>query len=188
MNKKQREKMVNIILILIAIALIISNIILLIKFQNDETYVEEENYGNNQTIENETKAETEEQNIQEDDITTMTEQQRMKYYMNSFLEKIENDNYKEAYDLLNQQFKETYFPTEESFKNYSEKYFDMSTTAVEFNNIERLGNPTTGNIYVLWIYLVDVLKNTPDEEKEETNFVILEKDYNQYELSFNVKE
>ena len=44
--------MVNIILILIAIALIISNIILLIKFQNDETYVEEENYGNNQTIEN----------------------------------------------------------------------------------------------------------------------------------------
>lgn len=183
MNKKQKEKFINIILLLISFVLIISNLILFIDYNKKDETKQMSSQENQNRIENviDNNTETEEK----EDITSMTEEQRMKYYMNEFFDKIENEEYDEAYNYLNQEFKNKYFKTLNDFKNYSEKNFDMTTMAVEFNNIERLGNPVTGNIYVLWVNLVNVLKN---EDKEETNFVILEKDYNNFELSFSVKK
>lgn len=185
MNKKQKEKFINIILLLIVFVLIISNLILFIKFKDKDETEKIQAKETQNIVENTTQVK--EETTEEADVTVMSEQQRMKYYMNEFLSKIENEAYNEAYNYLNQEFKDTYFKTLDEFKTYAEKNFNMTTMAIEFNNIERLGNPITGNIYVLWVNLVDVLKNTTDEEKETTNFVILEKDYNQFELSFNVK-
>lgn len=181
MNKKQKERFLNLILLLISFILIISNLILFLKYiqKDDESKITEDESQNENEITEEDVSSNE-----ENDITAMTEQQRMIYYMNEFLDKIENKEYDEAYKYLNQEFKDRYFKTLDDFKNYSEKNFDMSTMAVEFNNIERLGNPVTGNMYVLWVKLVDVLRK--NENNEPINFVILEKDYNDFELSFKV--
>ena len=59
---------------------------------------------------------------------------------------------------------------------------------VEYNNIERLGNSKTGNLYVLWLTIGNMFqpKLAEDVEIPETNFVIIEYDYNKYEMSFSL--
>ena len=61
-----------------------------------------------------------------------------------------------------------------------------------YNDVERLGNKKTGNLYVLWLSIGNIYRvrdeDEEDEDREETNFVILERDYNNYEMSFSVNE
>ena len=110
----------------------------------------------------------------------------------TFFEDIENEDYQKAYDVLNEDFRNTYFPNIEEFTTYVQKYFSSSNLGITYDNIERLGNNKTGNMYVVWIYirnLLDLYKTDEQRETEETNyinFVILEHDYNNYEMSFSV--
>ena len=93
---------------------------------------------------------------------------------------------------MNEDFRNTYFPNIEEFTTYVQKYFSSSNLGITYDNIERLGNNKTGNMYVVWIYirnLLDLYKTDEQRETEETNyinFVILEHDYNNYEMSFSV--
>ena len=106
----------------------------------------------------------------------------------NFFDEIENDNYTKAYDLLSKKFKDNYFDTVEKFKNYALNNFNTDTMVMNFQNIERLGNPINGNIYVVWMKMGNIFDIKNDEEKEDTKFVILEKDYDDFELSFSVKK
>ena len=175
MKKKQKDKMINLILVIIAIVIFIINIVLFLKGSTNETETEliendissEENYNNN----------FESVNVKE-----MDESDRMMFYINEFLDKLEGKDYKTAYSYLNNDFKNNYFKSEEEFKNYVENNLNIATIAMEFSNIERLGNPINGNIYVVFVNLIDYQKDT----KKETKFVILEKDYDDFELSFSL--
>ena len=59
---------------------------------------------------------------------------------------------------------------------------------IKYDNIERLGNNKTGNMYVLWLTIGSIYqgKLEEDEKLDQTNFVIIERDYNNYEMSFSV--
>lgn len=143
--------------------------------------VSENNTDNN--IENNVIQETEEE--QQNEIKNMSESNRMKRYVGIFFENIENKNYEKAYNVLNYDFKTTYFPTIEKFEEYVKKHFNPSTMGVTYDNIERLGNNKTGNMYVLWLTIFNIFNK---QESNETNFVIIENDYNNYEMSFSVIE
>ncbi len=186
MSKNQREKLINIILLLIASVLVISNLILFLKFNKKE---EKSNTVENNIISQENKEEVYEV-PEEEDVSEMTEQERMELYVNNFFDKIEKRDYETAYNYLNQDFRNNYFNTLDSFKEYCEENFKMTSLAIEFNNIERLGNPVNGNMYVLWINILNIFEKSKEqtEEQDETNFVILEKGYNDFELSFSVKK
>jgi RNA-splicing ligase RtcB len=125
----------------------------------------------------------EEENQTEENIIAklkdMEERDRMEYYLSEFLEYVENKNYEKAYDLLYTDFKENYFPTLESFEEYAEKTFP-EMAEIRHDNIER-----NGDVYVLWIYITDVLNGKPGDEKE-MNIVIQENDYNDFVMSFSV--
>ena len=59
---------------------------------------------------------------------------------------------------------------------------------ISYDNIERLGNNKTGNMYVILLTISNVFqkKLNEDEKLPQTYFVIVEKDYDNYEMSFSV--
>ena len=181
-RNKKNDRILIIIGIIVAIMIIMLILILnLIKPKNQE--VQTTNLEENTVIEDISV---------EEEVMKMNESDRIKRYIGIFFEDIENEDYQKAYDVLNEDFRNTYFPNIEEFTTYVQKYFSSSNLGITYDNIERLGNNKTGNMYVVWIYirnLLDLYKTDEQRETEETNyinFVILEHDYNNYEMSFSV--
>lgn len=112
-------------------------------------------------------------------LKNMKERDRMEFYCGVFLDYIENEKYEKAYDLLYPEFKNNYFPTLNDFIKYAQnKFSDMLN--IEHDNIER-----NGEVYVMWLYIIDAINGKPGE-KEEMKIVIKENDYNDFVLSFSV--
>ncbi|MBR3153194.1 MAG: hypothetical protein IKF52_06335 [Clostridia bacterium] len=192
MNKNQKNRFINLILLLIAFILIVTNLLLILKITDKDTKNEIESEKKiNETSNAVESVEIDNENTEntaDKDVKSMNEQERMLYYIDEFFDEIENDNYTKAYDLLSKKFKDNYFDTVEKFKNYALNNFNTDTMVMNFQNIERLGNPINGNIYVVWMKMGNIFDIKNDEEKEDTKFVILEKDYDDFELSFSVKK
>jgi hypothetical protein len=184
---KKKKKNNNMLVVAITILLILSIIIIITIKSNKKE--ENNNIIINQTVTNSQDEETSEE-IQTDEIKTLSETKRMKRYIGIFFDNIEAGNYETEYNKLNEEFKNNYFPTLNSFKEYVDKYFNTKYLGVTYDNVERLGNEKTGNMYVVWITTANLYmkKLSEDEELEATNFVIVEHDYNNYELSFSVNE
>ena len=126
----------------------------------------------------------------EDDVKSLPETLRIKRYIGFFLEDIENGDYQSAYDVLNEDFKKTYFTNLDEFKEYADKNFNSSIMTLTYDNVERLGNSKTGNMYVVWVTISNMFQSKlkDGEELPQTNFVIIEYDYNKYEMSFSVNQ
>ncbi len=124
---------------------------------------------------------SEEKSSQDDELKSLSESNRMKRYIGKFFDDIETEEYMQAYNNLNEDFRKNYFTTLEDFIKYADSNFKTSMLGVTYDNIERWGNNKTGNMYIIWITVADSFKG-----KKETNFVIIEKDYNNYEMSFSV--
>ena len=133
-----------------------------------------------QTSEQTTDNTTEEPVSRTEEVKDLTENARIKRYIGYFFEDIENGDYQSAYNVLNEDFKSTYFPTLENFTTYAKKYFASPLLSMTYDNIERLGNEKTGNMYVVWTTIANMfMRKLEDGEKiEQTNFVIIEKNYN----------
>lgn len=116
----------------------------------------------------------------EDEIKSLSEANRMKRYIGIFFENIEQGNYQEAYNKLNEDYKSNYFSTLQEFTEYASENFKTNMLGVTYDNIERLANNKTGNMYVVKVTVADMVKG-----KIETYFVIIEKNYNDYEMSFS---
>lgn len=108
----------------------------------------------------------------------MSEQERITYYCANFFKLVDTKNYDKAYNLLYSEYKENYFPTQESFSKYMEDYFPEDFS-LSYTNFERLGN-----IYVLWVDVKDTL-NGSRGHNFSMNVVIQENDFNDYVLSFS---
>lgn len=117
---------------------------------------------------------------EEDEIKSLSEANRMKRYIGMFFENIEQGNYQEAYNKLNEDYKITYFSSLQEFTEYANKNFKTKMLGVTYDNIERLANNKTGNMYVVQLTIADTSKG-----KIKTDFVIIEKGYNDYEMSFS---
>lgn len=181
-KKKKQSNKKYIAIMIISFIVMIAAIILIIKVTNKS------NKNQNNTISNSIEYEETEESQQEE-IKNMSESKRMKRYIGIFLENIEEGKYQEAYNVLNEDFKLNYFPTVEAFTEYAKKNLDSTTLAITYDNIERLGNEKTGNMYIVLTTITDIFQpKLEDDEKLETNyFVIIEYDYNNYEMSFSVK-
>lgn len=179
-KNKQKYIAIMIIAVIIMIVAVIS-ILLLIKPK------EKEKINNSTTVEEQTEEEIEVS--EKEEIKSMSESKRMKRYIGMFFEDIEEGKYSDAYSVLNEEFKNNYFPRLEDFETYAKKYLNSNTLAITYDNIERLGNNKTGNMYIIWTTITDIFmpKLAEDEKIEQTNFVIIEKNYNEYEMSFSVK-
>lgn len=182
-KKSLKDQRKNMILIIAVLVLVVINIIILIIHFSKTT-----NNESNNTVANQEQTVTPSQKP----IEEKTEQERIQGYARDFYINIDNKEYEKAYNVLNGDFKDKYFPTLASFIEYVDKYIGTGELTINFNNIERLGNEKTGNLYILWVNVKDVLgsiKKTSDSDEEQyTNVVILEKGFDDYELSFSVEK
>lgn len=112
------------------------------------------------------------------DLSTLSERDRMERYVGNFIKNLEKKDYEKAYELLYDNFKENYFPTLSSFEEYAKSKFP-TTISAEFTNFER-----NGEVYVLWVTLSNPLASK--DSGKEMNFVVQENDLNDYVMSFSV--
>ncbi len=186
-QKKNNNIKYIVAIILIAIIMII-NLIVIIRLTKKPKSA---NQANNPISSESNKDDTEEDSgSREDDVKSLPETLRIKRYIGFFLEDIENGDYQSAYDVLNEDFKKTYFTNLDEFKEYADKNFNSSIMTLTYDNVERLGNSKTGNMYVVWVTISNMFQSKlKDGEKlPQTNFVIIEYDYNKYEMSFSVNQ
>lgn len=169
MNKKiDKKKLIFIVLIILIILLILCLIIFKAISGKDKEVTYEEALSNYK--------ETTKQ-LEVEDLSGKTENERMKFYCSKFFKYINSKNYEEAYNMLYSEYKENYFPNLASFERYMSQYFS-SDVAITYDNIERLGN-----LYILWINIKDVYNSNNNEFS--MNVVIKENAYNDIEMSFS---
>lgn len=119
------------------------------------------------------------QKISEDErLKSMTERARIEYYVTKFIDYIEAEDYEEAYNLLNEDYKKNYFPSRTKFEEYMKNNFSKMMD-IDYTNFER-----SGEVYVIWMTVTDAINGGPNSGKE-INFVVKENDYNDFELSFS---
>ena len=170
MNSVEQKRIIAIIAVLLIVLFVIS--------VARKAVVPEENLTEEQKLQ---LAETKKEQAIIDDLAGMEERDRIEYYFGEFIRNIELDNYAEAYKVLNEDFKNTYFSTQDEFVKYVKAYFP-NEIAVEYNNIER-----NGNTYILWIKMSNAL--TVDKSSGRgMNVVIRENAVHDFELSFSVEK
>ena len=170
MNSVEQKRIIAIIAVLLIVLFVIS--------VARKAVVPEENLTEEQKLQ---LAETKKEQAIIDDLAGMEERDRIEYYFGEFIRNIELDNYAEAYKVLNEEFKNTYFSTQDEFVKYVKAYFP-NEIAVEYNNIER-----NGNTYILWIKMSNAL--TVDKSSGRAmNVVIRENAVHDFELSFSVEK
>lgn len=170
MNSVEQKRIIAIIAVLLIVLFVIS--------VARKVVVPEENLTEEQKLQ---LAETKKEQAIIDDLAGMEERDRIEYYFGEFIRNIELDNYAEAYEVLNEEFKNTYFSTQDRFVEYVKDHFP-NEIAVEYNNIER-----NGNTYILWVKMSNAL--TVDKSSGRAmNVVIREYAVHDFELSFSVEK
>lgn len=131
--------------------------------------------------ENASKREEKINKIQEEQIVIPlpeTEEEITRTFIGKYFHNINIGKYEVSYKMLDEKFKNNYFPTLESFKEYcEEKYTDYKV--LEYVKYERRAD------FILVKIIVKSLANEEIQEKEQIN--IAEKGNNQYTLSFGIE-
>ena len=189
MNDK--KKITYLILIIIILFFIALNIIIFINHNSPEQVIAENttNTTNTTTSTNQqintiyetTSTETDEEN-RENKIASLGEQLRMQTYFGQYISFIESKDYEEAYNLLYDGFKQSYFPSLEDFITYAQNNYP-SNMVVEYTNIDR-----EGTIFVLTVKIRNPLTDTTETEVPEQRIVIIENEVNDFKLSFAVNQ
>lgn len=173
------DKRIKVIIVIIVILILLAlNLMVFINnnFKSDDS---EENKIVNTIVEHNIATEEETEQSRKEMLNGYTEATRIKSYVGQYLSYVDSKDYESAYNLLYDEFKNTYFKTLEDFITYAEnKYPDE--ILVEYTNMER-----EGTIYVLTVNIQDTLdKNfTPIEQ----NIVVRENNLNDFVLSFEVE-
>ena len=111
-------------------------------------------------------------------LADMDERDRIEYYFSKFIKEIEAKEYEKAYDMLYGEFKENYFPTYNDFEEYAKKTFPKMLS-VEHTNFER-----SGDVYILFVTISDLLSGSSNTGKE-MRFVVKEEGLNNFVMSFS---
>lgn len=187
------EKMdkTNLLLAIITLVLLVCNLSICInKFlkpmaQNNEyskQYEESRKYAQEQQEENLQDDEMSQEEIDKEQLVnlkSMGEEDRMYTYFYQYITMIESGRYEDAYNILYADFKNQYFPTLDSFTNYIQTRYP-SFMSVQYNGIER-----QGEYYILTVLIGSAVANE-DNTTLQQKFIIHEKDFNDFELSFQV--
>lgn len=172
------KKIKIILLIILALTLLAINIMVYIS-NNDKSKIKENDNQISTIIEHNIATEEETENSRKEMLNEYSEATRMKTYVGQYLSYIDSEKYEDAYNLLYQNFKNTYFKTLVDFENYAkEKY--PSEIMVEYTEMNK-----EGNIYILSVKIQD--PTNKEYKTLEQNIVIQENDLNDFVLSFNVE-
>lgn len=178
MNKKLiRTLRILVILILVLINLIILRSNLVNKNSANNTNTNKTN--NNETSNNitETNSNKSINSVIENKISKMNESSRAQTYFGEFIEAIDDQNYTGAYNMLNDEYKNNYFPNQSDFENYLKTSFPQGNLAIEYNGFDK-----KGDIYVLDVNIYSI---NDTNNKINKTAVIRENGLNDFKISFS---
>ena len=172
-----KKRIINLLLTIVVLIFVAINIKIFINNHKEETSNVQNNIGISSNItQNEQEEDT--QNTVTSKVADMTERSRMQTYFGTFISYIEEKDYENAYNLLNENFKNNYFSTIEQFEEYMKKY--PKDMAVEYKDIER-----QGELFVLTVEIKDVFNS--ETPKITQRIVIRELGVNKFTISFQVE-
>ena len=177
-NKNVNNKFFRVMILILIIVLVLLFIVNLI-LRNTLQEQQEENVVDTNTV----TAEEIEQNAKDRELEGLInadERTRIQQYCGTFIRHIENEEYDKAYDLLYPDFKTNYFKTLEDFTKYVQEKFPSDLIVVSYDNIER-----QGQYYILFTTITSPME--PDYSMEE-RFFFVENDFNDFKVSFEVKQ
>lgn len=187
-KKRKKYDLKDVVFISIILMLIIINLVLVLKKFIQPKQQQEQEQARIEAYKNQSKNNTPTKKIPqtEDELVEylagLTERDRIQYYCGEFFDYIKMENYTAAYNLLYTDFKTNYFPTYEEFEAYIKDAFP-TLFALEYDDISR-----QDNIYVLRLKVLDLSKGKDQQGDNVQRIVIREDGYNDFELSFQVKE
>ena len=111
-------------------------------------------------------------------LKSMGEQDRMYTYVHTFVSDIESGDYSAAYALLYPDFKQQYFSTQQKFEEYVKKIYPQFIK-LTYDSIER-----QGEYYIVTVRIFNEIDANQNAVQEK--FVVHEKDFNDFEISFQV--
>lgn len=187
MSKLKKDVNVkDLILLIILLIIAITSLIVYIKATSGDRK-KDNSKSNTPSVTLESKQENQEKasyNASDDEIikylSNLGEYDRMKYYCGEYIKLLKHQEYEKAYNLLYNEFKQNYFPTYNEYEAYVKNFYPK-LFAVKYDDITR-----QGDLYVLRLKIVDASKSTEDNEVVQ-RFVIKENNYNDFVLSFQVK-
>ncbi len=103
-------------------------------------------------------------------------QRKVQLNIDKFIKMINNKDYRNAYKVLDDNFKSNYFKTEEDFKRYVQNNF------LEYSNVEYEKYTEEGDIYIYQIVLSD--KTSKSDKKIRINIIMKLKDGTDFVMSF----
>lgn len=159
---KKKNKILLLILIFTILLIILLLIVKLQKTEPTNTTSEDMTYFEDTTV---------------DKLAQMTEKERITFYFSIYIKNIENKKFDEAYNMLYDEFKNTYFDNIEKFKSYIEKKYP-EIIAVDYISFQR-----EGNYYIISVKIEDII----NEKSFEQKFILREYDYNDFKLSFQAE-
>ena len=177
-NKNVNNKFFRVMILILIIVLVLLFIVNLI-LRNTLQEQQEENVVDTNTV----TAEEIEQNAKDRELEGLInadERTRIQQYCGTFIRHIENGEYDKAYDLLYPDFRNNYFKTLEDFTKYVQEKFPSDLILVSYDNIER-----QGQYYILFTTITSQLQ--PDYSMEQ-RFFFVENDFNDFKVSFEVKQ
>ena len=171
-------KILFFLLIIVIVIIVVINTVFMTKSNNAENTlvngIAQENILTAEEIEENTNQ------LEIEDLKDKDERTRMQQYCCKFIRYIESMDYDKAYDLLYHDFKNNYFKTVEDFKKYAEEKFPSTLIAVEYNNIER-----QGQYYILFTTIKTPLDSSYSMDQK---FILIENGFNDFKVSFDVKQ
>lgn len=176
---KEKRKLIYIMLVIIILILVFLNIRLFINNNFEKISSKTQNEITNRVY-NTTSDEEDEQN-RKNKIASLDTRNRMQTYFGTYISYIESKDYENAYSLLYDGFKQTYFPTLQDFENYAKQAYP-SNIVVDYVDISG-----EGTMYILELKIRDSLNSNKQTETDSIQAVILEEDVNDYKISFEIK-
>lgn len=181
---KQNTNLKFIIMILFILLLIIINSVLIMKkivIPRQKMKESEEEFNKSLELKNTINNNSNKTEIKQDqtNIQSMSEYERMQYYFAQYITYIENKDYEKAYSLLYPEFKDTYFPTLETYTEYVKKLYPKFVS-FEYENFTR-----QGYVYVLTVKIIDPVNGSKEDTKTQ-RIILKENNFYDYVLSFQV--
>ena len=171
-------KILFFLLIVVIVIIVVVNTIFMTKSNKSENVlvngVAQENILTAEEIEENTNQ------LEIEDLKDKDERTRIQQYCGKFIRYIESKDYDKAYALLYPDFKNNYFPTEEDFAKYAQERFPSTLITVEYDDIER-----QGKYYILYTTIKTPLDSSYSMDQK---FILIENGFNDFKVSFDVKQ
>lgn len=178
------ERLKKILRIIIILILILINIFILIKnLLNEEVkksessnnvgtnVVGQENILSSGIISNETT-------IIENRMSSMSEGNRAQTYFGEFIDEVENEEFSNAYNMLNDEYKKNYFPNQSDFEQYVKEKYPKGSIAVKYNSFDK-----KSDLFVLDVIIYSITDSNSNQLNQTV--VIKENGLNDFKISFS---